>query len=97
MTSSSSPGSPFAGARASLPTAAGAATYYRLASLAELPQYRDFSPLERLPMTIKVLLENLLRNVGNGVVRDHEIEALARWTGSSQQPGEFPFYPARVL
>ena len=44
-----------------------------------------------------MLLENLLRHAGNGVVRDHEIEALARWTGSSQQPGEFPFYPARVL
>jgi len=97
MTSGSTPASPFAGARASLRTAAGSATYFRLASLAELPQYRDFSPLERLPMTIKVLLENLLRNVGNGVVRDQEIEALARWTGARQQPGEFPFYPARVL
>ncbi|HLZ30757.1 MAG TPA: aconitate hydratase AcnA [Chloroflexota bacterium] len=89
MTSSSSPGSPFAGARASLQTAGGAVTYYRLASLGD--------GIARLPMTIKVLLENLLRHVGNGVVRDHEIEALARWTGSSQEPGEFPFYPARVL
>src|SRR5579859_586753 len=89
MTSSSSPGSPFAGARASLQTAGGAVTYYRLASLGD--------GIARLPMTIKVLLENLLRHVGNGVVRDHEIQALARWTGSSQEPGEFPFYPARVL
>src|SRR5579859_7353992 len=91
MTSSSTPGSPFAGARASLQTAAGAVTYYRLGSLAQA------GDLARLPMTIKVLLENLLRNVGNGVVRDQEIEALARWTGSNQEPGEFPFYPARVL
>jgi aconitate hydratase len=89
MTSSSTPGSPFAGARASLQTAGGAVTYYRLATLGPA--------IERLPMTIKVLLENLLRHVGNGVVRDHEIDALARWTGSSQAPGEFPFYPARVL
>jgi aconitate hydratase len=66
-------------------------TYYRLASLAKS------NHTERLPMTIKVLLENLLRHAGNGVVRDHEIEALARWSGSSQEPGEFPFYPARVL
>src|ERR1700736_6166690 len=89
MTSSSTPGSPYAGARASLATAAGPVTYYRLASLGE--------SIERLPMTIKVLLENLLRKAGNGVVRDQEIEALARWSASSQAPGEFPFYPARVL
>src|SRR5436309_1387265 len=95
MTSSSTPGSRFAGARANLETAGGAITYYRLGRLAELN--REFTQLERLPMTIKVLLENLLRKAGNGVVRDQEIEALARWSGTSQQPGEFPFYPARVL
>jgi len=92
---SSTPGSRFAGARATLQTAGGAVTYYRLASLAESNQ--DVTQLERLPMTIKVLLENLLRHAGNRVVRDDEIETLARWTGAIQQPGEFPFYPARVL
>ncbi len=95
MTSSSTPGSRFAGARADLQTAGGAVTYYRLASLADLIQ--DATQLDRLPMTIKVLLENLVRNAGNGVVRDQEVDALARWTGSSQQHNEFPFYPARVL
>jgi len=95
MTSTSTPGSRFAGARATLQTAGGAVTYYRLASLAESNQ--DVTQLERLPMTIKVLLENLLRHAGNRVVRDDEIETLARWTGAIQQPGEFPFYPARVL
>ena len=97
MTLSSTPESSFAGARASLQTAGGAVTLYRITSLAESLKGQGFSPLERLPMTIKVLLENLLRHAGNGVVRDHEIEALARWSGSSQPPGEFPFYPARVL
>src|SRR5712671_3214264 len=95
MTSSSTPGSRFAGARANLETAGGAVTYYRLGRLAELNQ--EFTQLERLPMTIKVLLENLLRNAGNGVVRDSEIEALAHWRGSGQAQSEFPFYPARVL
>ena len=38
-------------------------------------------------MTIKVLLENLLRNAGNGVVRDSEIEALARWSGREPAAG----------
>ena len=31
------------------------------------------------------------------MVRDQEIESLAAWDGSNQAPGEFPFYPARVL
>src|SRR5216684_3943123 len=71
MTSGPAPSSAFSGARASLETAGGAVTYYRLANLAQ---------------------QGL-----NGVVRDSEIEATARWTGSSQAEAEFPFYPARVL
>src|SRR5947208_11228858 len=95
MTSSSTPGSRFAGARANLETAGGAITYYRLGRLAELN--REFTQLERLPMTIKILLENLLRNAGNGVVRDAEVESMARWKHAVLEQGEFPFYPARVL
>ncbi len=93
MTSGPAPSSAFSGARASLETAGGAVTYYRLANLAQ----QGLSGVERLPKTIKVLLENLVRNAGKGVVRDSEIEATARWTGSPQAEAEFPFYPARVL
>src|SRR5438132_11110200 len=93
MTSGLSAVSAFGNARASLETAGGAVTYYRLANLAE----RGLSGIERLPMTIKVLLENLVRNAGNGVVRDSEIEMLARWGQPGQDEAEFPFYPARVL
>src|SRR6266852_5692705 len=95
MTSGSTPRSAFSDARASLETSGGAVTYFRLASLAE----HGLSGVERLPMTIKVLLENLVRNAGNGVVRDSEIETLARWRGSltPEEEAEFPFYPARVL
>jgi len=77
----------FSGARASLETAGGTVSYYRLAGLAN----------DRLPITIKVLLESLLRNAGNGVVRDVEIENLAAWNNTSNVEAEFPFYPARVL
>src|SRR6266567_9560578 len=93
MTSGPAPSSAFSCARASLETAVGVFTYYRLANLAQ----QGLSGIERLPKTIKVLLENLVRNAGNGVVRDSEIEATARWKGSPQAEAEFPFYPARVL
>ncbi len=96
MTSRQAPGSAFQGARASLETAGGTLGYYRLASLTEQGLT---SSIDRLPITIKVLLESLLRNAGNGVVRDSEVEALARWSPRSQSEteAEFPFYPARVL
>jgi aconitate hydratase len=96
MTSGPAPGSSaFGNARGSLDTPGGALTYYKLASLAE----HGLTGVDRLPMTIKVLLENLLRNAGNGVVRDSEVEMLARWRGSlnPEDEAEFPFYPARVL
>src|SRR5919202_267722 len=81
--------SSFGSARASLQAAGGTFTYYNLRSLGER--------VERLPMTVKILLENLLRNAGNGVVRDSEVQDLANWDPSAQAAGEFPFYPARVL
>src|SRR5438105_15440930 len=93
MSTGQAPAEPFEGARASLQTAAGAVTYYRLGCLAE----NGYSGVERLPMTVKVLLENLLRNAGNGVVRRSEIDHLARWHPSDHQESEFPFYPARML
>ncbi|HEY0580988.1 MAG TPA: aconitate hydratase AcnA [Chloroflexota bacterium] len=85
----------FGNTRATLDTASGAATYYPLASLIE--RGFDRARLDRLPVTVKVLLENLLRHADNGVVRDAEIEALARWSPATPPEGEFPFYPARVL
>ena len=90
MTSTSQP---FSELRASLETSAGAVAYYRLPSLAE----RGYPQVERLPITLKVLLEALLRNFGNGVVRESEIEMLARWSPGASAESEFPFYPARVL
>src|SRR5579871_5663848 len=96
MTSRQAPGSAFQGARASLETSGGTLGYYRLASLTE---QGVTSSIDRLPVTIKVLLEALLRNAGNGVVRDSEVEALARWSPKPESgaEAEFPFYPARVL
>ena len=96
MTGGQVPGSAFQGVRASLQTGAGPVTYYRLASLQE--RGLAGGGIERLPLTVKILLESLVRNAGNGVVRDSEIQALANWRGqTSQVEAEFPFYPARVL
>ncbi|MGH2442978.1 MAG: aconitate hydratase AcnA [Chloroflexota bacterium] len=53
--------------------------------------------ITRMPMTVKILLENVLRLAASGDARDGDVERLARWSGSSDARGEFPFLPARVL
>jgi aconitate hydratase len=51
----------------------------------------------RLPFSLKVLLENLLRTEGNGSVDAADIEALASWDAKAQPSREIAFTPARVL
>jgi aconitate hydratase len=51
----------------------------------------------RLPFSLKVLLENLLRTEGNGSVTAEDIEALARWDAKAEPSEEIAFTPARVV
>ncbi len=54
-------------------------------------------PVSRLPMSLKILLENLLRREDGTTVKAADIEALARWDGRSDEDREIAFMPARVL
>jgi aconitate hydratase len=51
----------------------------------------------RLPYSLKVLLENLLRTEGNGSVTKEQIEALATWDAKADPSDEIAFTPARVV
>src|SRR4051812_21061291 len=51
----------------------------------------------RLPFSLKILLENLLRTEGNGSVGREDIEALARWNATAEPSDEIAFTPARVV
>ena len=51
----------------------------------------------RLPFSLKVLLENLLRHEDGETVRPEDIEALARWDAKAEPSEEIAFMPARVL
>jgi aconitate hydratase len=81
------------GATSTLDTPSGVVSYYRLAALAE---HAGIDP-DRLPITVKILLENVLRLHAEGAAREEDVLALARWDPSSAARGEFPFLPARVL
>ena len=65
--------------------------YYRLDVLA------DRIDLARAPVTLKILLENALRNAGRGIVRAEEVETLTAWRPGVAAEAEIPFMPARVL
>jgi aconitate hydratase len=51
----------------------------------------------RLPFSLKILLENLLRTEGNGSVAQSHVEALASWDPDAEPSKEIAFTPARVL
>jgi aconitate hydratase len=50
-----------------------------------------------LPMTVKVLLEGLVRLAENGTTGEENINALAAWPAAPPKDAELPFLPARVL
>ena len=77
--------------RASLAVGGKDYKYYSLAALAE-----TYPSLSRLPYSLKVLLENLLRNQDGGSVTTADIEALANWAEGGES-GEIAFRPSRVL
>lgn len=81
------------GARAALAVGQQTVHYYRLDALSS----EKGVDLTRIPYTVKVLLENVLRNFdGKNVTEDHVV-SLARWGSGGEHPGDLPFMPARVL
>jgi aconitate hydratase len=66
---------------------------YEIMSLAALPQER----LMRLPYSLKILLENLLRFEDGVNVRKSDIEALLSWDAAAVPSHEIAFTPARVI
>ncbi|HYB89433.1 MAG TPA: aconitate hydratase AcnA [Candidatus Binataceae bacterium] len=79
------------GARSTLDVGGAKFTIYKLAAL----EARGFA-LGRLPFSIRVMLENVLRREDGVVVNAEQVEALARWDGKPSER-ELSFMPARVL
>ncbi len=83
------------GARTSLESASGTTIYYQLETLAR----HGVAGLDRLPITVKILLENALRYAGGEHVNEETVLSLARWVPGrvTQSDVEYPFMPSRVL
>jgi len=74
-------------------TNSGNYTYYRLKSLED----NGLVNLDILPFSIRILLENVLRNYDDEKVTHDDIINLARWSPKSEPGVSFPFMPARVI
>ena len=81
------------GARSQLETDSGTLDYYRLGVLEE----RYGSDLSKIPMTVKVFLENLLRTAGTEFASEEDVQLLAMWGQKPLEDKEFSFAPARVI
>ena len=67
---------------------------YRYYSLVKLGQQYDIA---RLPFSLKILLENLLRNENGVEVTREDIKALCNWNPSAEPVTEIAFTPSRVV
>ncbi|MCG8555554.1 MAG: aconitate hydratase AcnA [Proteobacteria bacterium] len=76
-----------------LQLAEGRVTIFRLDALSKA----GLGEVERLPYSIRVLLENLLRHEDGVTVRPEDIERAARWDAAAAPKQEIGYRPARVL
>src|SRR3954462_11917478 len=81
------------GSRATLDVAGAAYTIYRLDALSKSSKGNS----DRLPFSLKILLENLLRNEDGAFVKKADIEAMASWDVKGRVEKEIAFRTARVL
>ncbi|MDT9024243.1 aconitate hydratase AcnA [Rossellomorea yichunensis] len=67
--------------------------YYRLKALEEA----GVTKINRLPYSVKVLLESVLRQFDGRVINKDHVENLANWGSAEVKDAEVPFKPSRVI
>src|SRR5512137_623400 len=82
------------GAKRSFEISAG-----RTGTLVSLPalEEKGFGAISRLPVSLRIVLESLARNVDGQRVTEADVRALASWRPRAEREREIPFVVARVL
>ncbi|KAG5021018.1 Aconitate hydratase, cytoplasmic [Glycine max] len=83
---------PFKGNLTSLPKPGGG----EFGKFYSLPSLND-PRIDRLPYSIRILLESAIRNCDNFQVKKEDVEKILDWENNSTKQVEIPFKPARVL
>ncbi|MBN1646485.1 MAG: aconitate hydratase AcnA [Spirochaetales bacterium] len=81
------------GTRKTLEYAGRQIEYYSLKALAGA----GFPALDRMPYSIRILVENMLRNEDGNIITRQTIENILEWTADSNKDILLPYMPARVL
>ena len=69
------------------------ASYYSLPAL----EKAGVGPISKLPISIRIVLESVLRNCDGQRVREEDVRTLANWSAKAPKPVEIPFVVARVV
>jgi len=67
--------------------------YYSLPQL----ETAGIGPISKLPVSIRIVLESVLRNVDGKRVQDSDVRTLANWQPNSERTEEIPFIVARIV
>jgi aconitate hydratase len=70
-----------------------ASQYYALDALEKL----GFGKISRLPQTVRIILESVLRNIDGASVTEQHLRQLAAWAPQGERSGEVPFVVARIV
>lgn len=74
-------------------SAPGGGKYYSLPQL----EKAGVGNISRLPVSIRIVLESVLRNYDGKQITEDDVRALANWAPNGERTGEIPFVVARVL
>src|SRR5690625_5913363 len=67
--------------------------YYELKSL----EKAGYGEISRLPFSVRVLLESVIRQYDGKVIKDEHVEGLAKWGTKDGENTDVPFKPSRVI
>lgn len=84
---------PFAGTRQTFESSGKSYDYFSLPTLAD----QLGTDLSRLPVSIRIVLESVLRNCDGKAIEKHDVETLARYTARNTANAEIPFKVARIV
>jgi len=87
------PNSPFNSLQSFNPRAGVSAKFYSLPQL----EKENVGPISKLPVSIRVVLESVLRNVDGKKITEDDVRSLANWQPNGKRTEEIPFVVARVL
>ena len=87
------PNSPFNSLQTFNPGAGQSGKFYSLPQI----EKENVGPISKLPVSIRIVLESVLRNCDGKKITEDDVRALANWQPNAERTEEIPFVVARVL